>query len=178
MIMILKQIIHKINVKKLLPFLGIFLITGFYLPAYTQEKPPVPISVTVFLNSGLNLGGFSVGNSGGTVIVYQDGTRSAAGEVTLINLGFLVSPVIFEIEANPGTIISLLYGPDAVLTGSNGGSMSLHIGGSDPASPFITAVAPPGLTQVRVGGTLSVGNPIANPPGAYSGSFMITFIQE
>jgi hypothetical protein len=32
--------------------------------------------------------------------------------------------------------------------------------------------------QVRLGGTLGVGNQSVNPPGFYSGSFSLMFIQE
>jgi len=39
-------------------------------------------------------------------------------------------------------------------------------------------VAPPVRMQIRVGGILIVGNPLANPAGNYSGSFMVMFIQE
>lgn len=164
--------------KQLIYSVGTLLFLCFSFQMKAQEQPPKPISVSVYLNQGLNFGGFTSGVSGGSVIVYPDGSRSAAGNVVLYNLGFLVSPVIFEVEANAGTIISLLNGPTAILSGSNGGSMTLTLNGSNPASPFITTVYPPSLTQVRVGGTLTVGNPVANPPGEYSGSFSITFIQE
>jgi hypothetical protein len=56
--------------------------------------------------------------------------------------------------------------------------MILHIGASDPASPFVLLTSPPSFTLMNVGATLSVGNPASNPPGNYSGTFDITFIQE
>jgi hypothetical protein len=31
---------------------------------------------------------------------------------------------------------------------------------------------------MNIGGTLTVGNSASNPPGSYSGTFDITFIQE
>ncbi|WP_409994888.1 DUF4402 domain-containing protein [Chitinophaga pinensis] len=36
----------------------------------------------------------------------------------------------------------------------------------------------PARTIVRIGGTLTVGPPPANPAGNYSGVFQVTFIQE
>jgi hypothetical protein len=141
-----------------------------------QPHPPRPASV--YTVQSMNFGAFSQGFSGGTVIIYANGSRSSTGDVYLLMLGFSFNPAIFEVECNPGTLVTLTNGPNATLSGSNGGSMNLQIGDSYPASPFITSVAPPGRTQVRVGGILTVGNPGANPVGAYNGSFMVIFNQQ
>jgi hypothetical protein len=143
-----------------------------------QELPPRPISVYVNPAQGLNFGAFYHGNAGGTVIIYPNGSRSVTGDVIQANMGSVYAPALFEIEANPGTLISILNGPDVVLSGSNGGSLTLHIGSADPGSPLITTALPPDRTLVSIGGTLTVGNSLANPPGNYSGTFSITFIQE
>jgi hypothetical protein len=84
---------------------------------------------------------------------------------------------LYDVLANRGTIITIL-GFDSILTGSNGGTMTLQIGNTDPLTPFIVTTVPPSTTQVRIGGTLIVGNPLSNPPGNYSGSFNVTFFQE
>lgn len=143
-----------------------------------QPPPPRPIAVYVNPAQGLIFGAFFQGIAGGTVIVYPDGSRSVTGDIVQANLGMPYSPAIFEIEAQQGTLISILNGPDVTLNGSNGGTLVLHLGNASTGSPFITTVAPPGRTQVRIGGTLTVGSPLANPPGAYSGTFAVTFIQE
>lgn len=141
-----------------------------------QEPPPRPVEVTVSQNLGF--GAFSHGLSGGTVTVSPGGSRSSTGDVILLNLGYLFSAAIYRLVANPGTVISILNGPDVYLNGSNGGSMILHIGTSDPLSPFVIATSPPTYSLMNMGATLTVGNTTANPPGAYNGIFYITFIQE
>lgn len=146
--------------------------------AAAQPPPPRPIAVYVNPAQGLIFGAFFQGIAGGTVIVYPDGSRSVTGDIVQANLGMPYSPAIFEIEAQPGTLISILNGPDITLNGSNGGALILHLGTSSTGSPFVTTVPPPGRTQVRIGGTLTVGSPLGNPPGAYSGLFAVTFIQE
>ncbi|HYV95375.1 MAG TPA: DUF4402 domain-containing protein [Chitinophagales bacterium] len=143
-----------------------------------QEAPPRPIIVYVNPAYGLNFGSFFQGVSGGTVIITSDGSRSATGDIIQADLGVPFSPAVFEIDANVGTLISILNGPDATLTGSNGGSVSLHIGSANTGSPFITTVLPPGRTEVRIGGTLTVGTSLVNPAGDYSGTFSVIFIQE
>jgi hypothetical protein len=148
------------------------------LPVYAQQPPPRPIAIYVNPAQGLIFGAFFQGVSGGTVIVYPDGSRSVTGSIVQANLGFPFSPAIFEVDADPGTRISILNGPDVLLSGSNGGALLLHIGSSSTGSPFIAAAIPPARTQVRIGGTLTVGSPLANPAGAYSGLFSVTFIQE
>lgn len=149
----------------------LFTLLGMSLQA--QEKPPRPVEVTTI--QSLSFGAFYPGDLGGTVIVYPDGSRSTTGDVILVSMGFFYFPAIFDIDAEPGTLINILKGPPVVLTGSEGGSLTLTIGDSDPSSPFIIS---PANTQLRVGGILQLGNIVSNPPGTYNGNFMITFIQE
>lgn len=127
---------------------------------------------------GLNFGTFTQGLSGGTVIIYPSGIRSVTGDILQLSSGIPFSPAIFEVEANIGTVVTILNGPDIQLTGSNGGSMTMQIGTSSTGSTFTTNMPPPLRTEVRIGGTLFVGNPLANPGGLYSGTFMVTFIQQ
>jgi len=141
-----------------------------------QEPPPRPLEVTT--DQDLGFGAFSQGAAGGSITVTATGSRSAAGDVILLNLGFSFSAATYRLVANAGTVVSILNGSDIPLTGSNGGSMMLHIGASDPASPFVMSTVPPDYTIMNVGGTLTVGNPGSNPPGSYSGTFDITFNQE
>jgi hypothetical protein len=168
---------------KIFSFKRILLIVGltlfgliWQLKAMAQEQPPRPISCSCTQN--LSFGAFFQAISGGTVIIFPDGSRSVTGDVIQANLGFLYFPAIFEITANRGTLITVVNGSDVTLTGSNGGSMVMHIGTSLPGSPFITTVSPPTKTQVKVGGTLTVGTPLANPAGSYSGTFQVTFNQN
>ena len=142
------------------------LITGLsFISVYTFAQgdsiPPDPGAITVYLVQNMSFGAFSNGASGGTV-----------------NMGVQYFQAIFDVDSPIGSIISILNGSDAVLTGSNGGSMTMHIGGSDPPSPFIVIVNQPARTAVSIGGTLTVGNTAANPPGTYNGTFYITFNQE
>lgn len=146
--------------------------------ARAQEPPPRPISVYVNPAQGLIFGAFFQGITGGTVILYPDGSRSVTGSIVQANLGYPFSPAIFEVDANPGTLISIMNGPDVTLTGSNGGFLSLHIGTASTGTPFIATATSPARTIVRIGGTLTVGPPLANPSGNYSGVFQVTFIQE
>ena len=154
----------------------ILLVVFLCFQAQAQENPPKPIKVTTFQN--LSFGAFFQGVAGGSVIIYPNGSRSVTGDVIQASLGFSYYPAIFEVEANPGSLIIIQKGPDVLLPGSNGGSMTLHLGDTDPTSPFINTLRPPGKTQVRVGATLLVGSPLANPVGSYSGSFLVTFIQQ
>jgi hypothetical protein len=128
-------------------------------------------SVTTIQNLGF--GAFSNGASGGTITVTSFGDRTSTGSVTLLNLGQPYSQALFDVVAPPGTIISITNGPDATLTGSNGGTMSLQLGVSDPASPI--AADPSGTTRISLGGTLTIGNTATSPPGSYTGTFYITF---
>jgi len=143
-----------------------------------QQPPPRPISVYFNPGLGLRFGAFFQSTSGGTVVVSPTGVRTSTGTVVLADMGYVFGAANFTILANPGTRVAIINGPDIVLTGSNGGTMSLHIGSSSPVSPFITTAMPPAQTSVNIGGTLTVGSPVANPSGTYNGYFLVTFMQE
>jgi hypothetical protein len=146
--------------------------------ARCQEPPPRPITVTVTAQ-GLSFGAFSQGATGGTVTISSAGGRSATGDVILLNLtGYTFSTALYRLVGNPGTVVSILNGPNVSLPGIPGGSMTLQIGASNPASPFVINTIPPAYTELNIGGTLMVSSPAMNPPGSYSGTFDITFIQE
>ena len=164
---------HLKSVLMILPIIFLLLVSQ---KIRAQEPPPRPITVTV--TRQLGFGAFTHGMTGGTVTISSGGIRSTTGDVILLNLGYSFSTASYEVVGNPGTLVSLLNGPDVSLPGSNGGSLTLHIGNSDPLSPFVITTVPPASTILNVGGTLTVSTPGNNPAGSYSGSFNITFVQE
>ncbi len=155
----------------IVPIFAVFLLLICQSEVYSQEHPPKPITVSISTN--LEFGTFYHGAIGGEVIIGSDGSRSTTGDVFLV--GFASNPLSFFIEANPGTIISMLPVPPVTLTGSGGGSMTMNLGTTDPVLPFVSTTP---TTQLIVGGTLNVSNALANPPGSYSGTIFVTFNQE
>jgi hypothetical protein len=143
-----------------------------------QQLPPRPFNIYVSPTQGLNFGAFFQGAAGGTVIIYPNGTRSTTGGVIPANLGFLHSPALFEIDAEPGTPISIVSGSNVTLNGSNGGTMNLAVGALSLGSSFIATALPPSRTMLYVGGILTVGNNLTSPPGNYSGVFDLIFFQQ
>ena len=162
----------------------VIVVNGQELPprpsggAINPEAPPRPIIVNINLSQNLSFGAFYHGNIGGSVIIYPTGSRSSTGDVILLTMGYTFSTGLIDIIGYPGTLVSILNGPPAILNGNNGGSMTLTIGGYFPPSPFVITTIPPSATQIRIGGTLTVGNPLSNPPGNYSGTFDIILVQE
>ncbi|MDM8161063.1 DUF4402 domain-containing protein [Labilibaculum sp. K2S] len=150
----------------------LFLLSHLSLIA---QEPSVTLSVVTIQN--ISFGAFFQGSLGGAVTVSPDGTRLFSGDIIEANIsGFSYYPAIFEVEADPGMLISIIKGSDTSMSRSNGGSISLQVGVSDPGFPVI--VPPSGRIQVSMGGILTVENPQVNPSGDYSGSFEVTFIQE
>ena len=156
--------------------ISILMLILLCFKASAQEDPPRPLKVTTFQN--LSFGAFIQGNTGGQVIIDPIGSRSLTGDLIPVFLGYQVYPAIFEVEALPGSIITIFNGPDVTMTGNHGGTLNLHIGTSIPTSPFINTINPPFKTQVRIGGTLTVGTMLNNPSGDYIGYFSVTFIQQ
>jgi hypothetical protein len=124
----------------------------------------------------LNFGAFYVGASGGSISILANGSRVVMGDVKEINVGtYPYSPAIFEIDSEPGKLISILNGPGTKLYGNNGNVMGLSIMGAQTVSVKSKNTS---KTLVTVGGTLTVNAQQANAAGTYRGSFSITFIQE
>ena len=146
--------------------------------AQNPQPPPRPLQVYVDPQQGLVFGSVFRGPTGGSVIIYPDGSRSVTGDIQQAHSGVPFSPAIFEIEANPGTIVTIVNGPDVILNGSNGGTAILKIGNSNLGSPFITNVQQPSRTILRIGATLVIGTSLVTPSGNYTGYFNLTFIQQ
>lgn len=144
-----------------------------YLNIIGQPPPPRPIRVTK--TQDLSFGAFYQGGGGGTVTILWNGTRSPGGTVVLFGGGGMAA--IFEINANRGTVISYLK-PTITLGDGSGHTISLQIDSSNPDTPFVTTNNFPTPTLVRIGGILTIGSPVTNPPGSYSGTFLMTFNQE
>lgn len=170
--------------KRRLILITVWLLTlsSIYIDSLAQNPtdtfPRDPGSISVYTVQNLSFGAFSPGANGGTISIAANGTRSVTGSVVPLNMGFQYFQANFEIEAPAGSIISILTGPNATLTGSNGGSMSLSISAPSPMAPFSTSIIPPGRTLVSFGGTLTVGTILTTLPGVYTGTFAITFNQE
>ncbi len=158
-------------------FAGVVLLC-IAVPLQAQEPPPRPVVITGNASQPLAFGAFSPGAAGGTVTVSPNGTRSASGSIILFSLGYVYTPAMFDVRANQGTVLSVLIPPPAILTGSGGGTLSLQVAGSLPASPFVTTLPWPQITTLLVGGTLTVGNIATNPAGTYTGTYSITLIRE
>jgi len=169
-----------IGTKRTINYLIFGLIfTVFSFSAMAQENPPIPVQVQVNTAQFLNFGAFTVGTGIGTVTVNSDGNRTNTGDTYLLNMGATPSAALFDVTANPGTIIQIQPETSITLNGSNGGSITLNIDSYSTGQTFITTANPLFDTNpVYVGGTLNLGSSTANPPGQYNGFFTLTFIQQ
>lgn len=144
-----------------------------------QENPPVPVQVEVNTAQFLNFGAFTVGENGGTVTVDHTGTRTWTGDVTLLNSGSTVSPALYDVYANPGTIITITHPAIFELTGTSGQKIYLEINSYSTGNTFVSTQNADIPNSVYIGGTLHVGSSYANPPGQYSSrNIKITFNQQ
>lgn len=165
------------RIRIILRILSLIMLLAVSHKAISQEPPPRPIRINPTAQI-LSFGAFYHGAAGGTVTIDPSGSRSATGDVVPLGLGYPFSPAMFEVHAHPGTVISILNGPDTPLIGTPSGSMSLHIGSSIPSSPFVSTVNFNVAIPLYIGGILTVGNSAANPPGSYNGTFEITLVRE
>jgi len=156
----------------------VFMIVFFPKQITAQENPPIPLNVQVSTAQFLNFGSFAVDNGVGTVSVDANGTRTWTGDVKLLNSGTTVSPALFDVYANPGTLVNIMHDSQFILNGSSGQTLTLEINSYSTGKTFITNAASEIPNPVYVGGTLNIGPLSANGAGNYSGSFTLIFIQE
>lgn len=165
--------------QKIIPFFC-FLFFWAGISVSAQEDPPIPITVEVNTSQFLNFGSFIVGTNGGTISVDANGQVIATGDIFPLSSGEMPTPALFDITANPGSIIQITPVYNIPLKGgeSNVGIIYLDINSFSTGQTFITTAAPPLTNPVYVGGTLRIENSQSAPPGKYFGSFQITFIYQ
>lgn len=145
-----------------------------------QENPPFPVTVEVreIQNAqGLNFGSFTVDNSGGSVFISSNGIRTGETGVHLLNLGSNHHYAIYDIYANPGTLLQILPVHNIPLSGPAGSNVTLSINparDTNTGQTFITITNP---HEVIVGGELKIP-PGGGPAGSYHATFNLTFIHE
>lgn len=139
----------------------VFLLCSLFLDAAPKPK----------IVQDLSFGTFSTGNTGGTVTVTSIGSRSATGDIFLVQTD-PGAPAIMQVNFNNANLVTITVGNTVSLTNGSGGSMILQINDFYPASPFTPI---PGNNDINIGGTLTVGPAASTPPGSYTGSFDITF---
>lgn len=146
----------------------------------TDTLPDDPAAMHVYHVQDMNFGTFSAGGSGGSITIDNDGViTQTTGSVVPMGSGRM--PAIFEIDAPQGSVITVWpYDGDITLTRSGGGgTLTLQLNSdSSPGPTLTTTVAQPARTEVKLGGKLIIGNSGASPPGSYSGTFEVMFIQE
>ncbi len=147
-------------------------------------QPDLPNrSIVVSATQTLYFGELSVisGSAGGTVIVSPNGTRSSTGQAVLINSGNMPHQAIFELKLCAGRSVLVNYISSIELIGSNGGKLILDLGPTNfgsSGSVFTSNLGCDDIHLIQVGGTLHVGPMTSNPAGVYTGSFVLTFIQQ
>lgn len=146
-----------------------------------QENPPVPIQVEVRTSRNLNFGSFTAGNSGGNVSVSWDDQRTINGDIVELNFGQPVSAALFDVYANPGTIIQIQAFSETELTNENGGTIYLTLDSfSTGQRTFVTQSPNTQIpNEVFVGGTLRIPSDNSGTlPGRYQGTFRLNFIHQ
>ncbi len=147
-----------------------------------QENPPIPIEVEVRTSRNLNFGSFTAGNSGGNVTVSFDDQRTVDGDIFELNFGQPVSAALFDVYANPGTIIQIEdMGSYPLINQDTGLEIRLLINSFSTGQRTFVTQAPNSQTpnEVFVGGTLQIpSDNSGNLPGNYLGTFTLNFIHQ
>ena len=139
-----------------------------------QEKPPKPIKITVDNLRHLNFGKVIPFGAGGTVTIENNGSRSSNTNNILLLSDTSFGAALFIVHALPGTLITINPIPDSYLSNSSY-QMALKLGLPSTGYMFVVTSE---STDVWVGGTLTVGSLMNNPPGSYNGQFTVTFNQN
>ncbi|MBZ9729013.1 DUF4402 domain-containing protein [Salegentibacter sp. JZCK2] len=147
-----------------------------------QENPPIPIEVEVRTSRNLNFGSFTAGSAGGNVTVSYDDQRTVDGDIFELNFGQPVSAALFDVYANPGTIIQIEdMGSYPLINQDTGIEIQMLINSFSTGQRTFVTQAPNAQTpnEVFVGGTLQIPpDNSGNLPGTYFGTFTLNFIHQ
>lgn len=161
--------------------LWLMVLMFLFTEAKAQENPPVPIQVEVRTSRNLNFGSFTTGTSGGNVSISWDSQRAVNGDIFELNFGEPVSAALFDVYANPGTIIQIQDYGETELNNGNGGIIFLTIDSFSTGQRTFITQSPSTLipNEVFIGGTLRIpGDNSGTLPGKYQGSFTLDFIHQ
>ena len=174
--------------KKSILLLTFLLLLTFSIVNGQNNAPPLPQrTATATVTQHLSFGDISLDatSAGGTVTVDYTGSRSSTVDVFLLNLGYPVEQAILEFHLCPGRSVKVLFNPLVQLThGSYNMNMAidrLRIGTTlitTSGQSFFSNKGCNDTHYIEVGGTLTLGNLMTNPPGEYTGSFSVTLAQE
>ena len=119
---------------------------------------------------------------GGNITVDHTGTLTNSTGVYPIGSG-TVNSALFDLYANPGTIIHIPQQERTILknTNGNGGEIFLEINSlSTQVRTFVTwEQTADTANEIYVGGTLHIpADNSGNLPGRYNGTFTLTFIHQ
>lgn len=118
-------------------------------------------------------------------MVDYTGSRTSTGNIFLLNMGYPAEQAILEFHLCPGRSVKVVFDPLVQLyKGSY--TMNLAINRLRIGTTLLTTSGQSFFSNkgcndthyIEVGGTLTVGNLLSNPPGEYLGSFSITLAQE
>ena len=153
------------------------IISFFCFNVSFAQPEKTQLSITASLTQSINFGSFCViGNSGGTITIAFDGSRTSTGGIVLLSNAPIATQAIYEIKLSHAAKISITYNAQTMLTNSSGGKLMLDVGPTDKGingSSFTIGGQNNFSAQLYLGGTLHI--PGTAPPGNYSGSFDITF---
>lgn len=158
---------------KLLQFPILFLFVSFL---YGQPGL-LESSITVLPTQSINFGTFYITGAGTIEVDFHGNVHVTGGVISLNTTSG--TPAIFEIKLCEGGTIRMAYDYSVFLNGSNGGQLELIIGATErgvSGDIFSSENNCNFITPLRVGGKLVV--PANAVPGAYAGSFPMSFTQE
>jgi len=152
--------------KKCAYILTILFILVFSMPLNAQLR--------LTIDQGLSFGSLYPVGSGGTVTISDYGERSSTGSIVLFPSTYNECRFTMSTTKKLRTynITYLTIQSPITMARTGGGSMTLYLNTDGSNSGW--SVSQRNSVTLLMGGTLHVGSVTANPPGNYSGSFLIT----
>lgn len=159
--------------KKIMAYSTVALLaSAMYSPAFAAStsgnasaKVVAPIAIAEA--TALNFGSFSVGASGGTVVITQAGAVSKTGDVELVpSTG--ATNAVFNVTGAPSSTYSIT--PPASMTVTSGAN-SMTVNGFSVPTTGLTLNGS-GAHTFNLGATLNVGSNQAQ--GTYTGTYSIS----
>lgn len=151
--------------KKILLIITLFALIGFkanaQATAVATTSANIVTPITLTKNIDMNFGNVAVGNTGGTVILTTNNTRTPSGGVTLPVVNGTVSSAKFTVTGFAGSTYAITLPTTVIISDGAGHEMTVNgfvcsptPGGTNGLASILTA----GTDFMYVGATLNVNS--------------------
>lgn len=125
-----------------------------------------------------SFGNIVAGKDGGTFTLDADGQVSTTGTILVLPSAQAASPALFELRAQPGTVVQFILDEPFQIRGANGSYLLVQPIHPFDGAPFVMPNAAGNSVTIAVGAEVRIPPNPATEAGDYTGNLQLTVVYE